>query len=173
MFEDDAKLKKCRNWNPDSGIFFQVLFKINNLRSDLIVYFIGKKSDTSCVGRIIFPFEKGNEMKKFDRDAPLTKEQKLFDLYNMHAQVVNSINLFCNPLSFEAFSRVVGDSLGTDSLGVALEKADRFATENFKYEDLSCVIDFWEGKTKEGNESVVFHPEAKCWVHTEALPTYY
>jgi len=58
MFEDDAKLKKCWNWNPDSGIFFQVLFKINNLRSDLIVYFIGKKSDTSCVGRIIFPFRK-------------------------------------------------------------------------------------------------------------------
>jgi len=132
-------------------------------------------------------------MKKFDRDAPLTKEQKLFDLYNMHVMtidtkvgnivaspkgstsdgqlVLTAINDW-NPLSFEAFSRVVGDSLGTDSLGVALEKADRFATENFKYEDLSCVIDFWEGKTKEGNESVVFHPEAKCWVHMEALPTY-
>ena len=171
MFEGDAKLKKYWNWNPVSGIFFQVLFKINNLGTELIVYFIGRKSDTSCVGEVISPFRKENKMTKFDRDTPLTKEQKLADLYNMHVMTIDTKNDW-NPLSFEAFSRVVGDSLGTDSLGVALEKADRFATENFKYEDLSCVIDFWEGKTIVGNESVVFHPEAKCWVHMEALPTY-
>tara|TARA_R110000751_G_scaffold69420_5_gene140994 strand:- start:7930 stop:8454 length:525 start_codon:yes stop_codon:yes gene_type:complete len=169
VFEDDAKLKKRRNWNPVSGILFQVLFNINNLRCDLIVYFIGGKSDTSCVGEAIFPLRKENKMTKFDRDTPLTKAQNLADLYYMHVMTVNTKYSGFNPLAFEDFSQVLSEG----PLTVALDKADRFATETFKSEEVGAFnYRHGYGMTKERNEKVIYDPDASVWVHLEAYPTF-